>query len=73
MSATADLEAHMAISLSEYLKDSRREFAQVTWPSREMALRLSLFVIILTLVISAFLGALDYLFTYILKTAVIPH
>jgi preprotein translocase subunit SecE len=62
----------MANRISSYFTDVRREFAQVTWPTRQMAVRLAMFVIVLSLVLAAFLGGLDILFTYLLKKLVLP-
>lgn len=62
----------MANKVTQYFIEARREFAQVTWPTREMAIRLSIVVIILSLVLAAFLGGLDIFFTYLLKKLVLP-
>jgi len=62
----------MANRVTQYFIEARREFAQVTWPTREMAIRLALVVIILSLILAAFLGGLDLLFTYLLKAFVLP-
>jgi len=66
-------KAHMANRLTNYFSESRKEFAQVTWPTRDAALRLSAFVIVLSLILAAFLGALDLAFTTALKKLVLPH
>ncbi len=63
----------MANRLSTYITESRKEFAQVTWPTRDAAIRLAIFVVILSLVLAAFLGALDLGFTTALKRLVLPH
>ncbi|MDP2650774.1 MAG: preprotein translocase subunit SecE [bacterium] len=46
-----------------YLKELRREFQRINWPTRGEALKLSLVVIIISLLVAAFLGSLDFVFS----------
>ena len=46
-----------------YLKELRREFQRINWPTRGEALRLSLVVIVISLLVAAFLGSLDFVFS----------
>lgn len=46
-----------------FLKETRGEFLKITWPTRQEAVRLSITVIIVSLVIGAFVGGLDFVFT----------
>lgn len=57
--------------LKSYLQESRQEFRRVNWPSREETIRLTLIVIGMSLVVAFFLGALDFLFSYLLKTFIL--
>lgn len=50
-----------------YLKELRREFQRINWPTRSQALRMSLVVIVISLVVAAFLGLLDFVFSVALK------
>ena len=50
-------------SISKYISETRQEFRNVTWPDRKTAMRLTLFVVIYSILFAAFLGILDYLFT----------
>lgn len=50
--------------VSAYLTEVKEELRQVSWPSRQEATRLTLMVIGVSLLVGAYLGALDYLFTY---------
>jgi preprotein translocase subunit SecE len=59
--------------LIQYLKDSRQELRHVTWPTREQALKLSAFVIVFSLIMAAYLGALDLGLSDALKKLVVPH
>jgi len=53
--------------IKRFFQETRQELRHVNWPTRQEAVRLTTFVVILSLVLAAFLGAFDYLFTYIIK------
>ena len=56
--------------IKTYIGDLRQEFKRINWPSRNEALRMSGVVIAISLVVAAFLGALDFLFVNILEKIV---
>lgn len=58
----------MINKVTTFIKESRQEFDRVDWPSKEDTIRYTIFVIIISLVLAAFLGGLDYLFVGILET-----
>lgn len=45
------------------------ELKKVSWPSRKEALQLTALVVILSLLIGAYIGGLDFIFTNILSLA----
>jgi preprotein translocase subunit SecE len=53
--------------LGEYLKDTRGELKHVTWPSKNQAILFTVIVVVFSIVVAAFLGAFDFLFTMALK------
>jgi preprotein translocase subunit SecE len=53
----------VAFSPVIYLKNSWAELKKVTWPTRQQALLSTARVIVFSIIVSAFLGLLDYLFT----------
>jgi preprotein translocase subunit SecE len=53
-----------------YFKDVRLELTKVTWPKREEVIRLTLLVFACSIVVAAYLGALDYGFTKLLEVMV---
>jgi preprotein translocase subunit SecE len=55
---------------TEYLKDTRGELRKTSWPTREQATNLTLIVLAVTIVMAAFLGALDYVFAQIIRLIV---
>lgn len=61
------LLGNMANKLQSFLLESRREFQRVNWPTREEATRMVILVIVISLTVSVFLGALDFLNLYLLK------
>jgi preprotein translocase subunit SecE len=46
----------------KYFQDTRAELRRVTWPTRDETRTLTTVIVIVTLVMAAFLGILDYLF-----------
>ncbi|PIR07085.1 MAG: preprotein translocase subunit SecE [Candidatus Komeilibacteria bacterium CG11_big_fil_rev_8_21_14_0_20_36_20] len=53
--------------LTAYLKGAREEFAKVVWPSRETAIQHTLIVIVISLAVAIFLGAVDFILTKALE------
>ena len=47
----------------DFLRETRVELDKVVWPSRIQTIRLTVMVIIVTIVVGFFLGGLDYLLT----------
>lgn len=45
-----------------YLREVRVEMAKVIWPKREEVIKLTATVVLISVIVSAYLGALDYLF-----------
>jgi len=54
----------MANKLANYVKGSVQEMKKVTWPTKKEAKEYTLLVVGISLAIAAFLGALDYIFSY---------
>lgn len=50
-------------AIVNYLKETRAELRKVTWPSREEAINLTAIVVVVTIAMAIFLGAVDYLFS----------
>ena len=58
------------MNISQYLKETKSELKQVSWPTRRQALVFTSVVIIFSLVVAAFLGLLDAVFNFLLKLVV---
>ncbi|MEA2088376.1 MAG: preprotein translocase subunit SecE [Patescibacteria group bacterium] len=50
--------------LVKYIYGSYVEMKKVTWPTRPETVRLTMAVILISLVIAAFLGFLDFMFSF---------
>ncbi len=55
----------------DFLKEVRIELKRVTWPTRQQTIKYTLIVIGLSLAVAAFLGGLDFLFSWLLDRFVI--
>ena len=53
-------------ALMRYFKDTRAEMAKVTWPTRQEGLRLSWFVLVVTIISAIVLFGVDSLFASII-------
>jgi len=57
--------------LINYIKDTRNELKHVNWPSRKQTVNFTILVISVSVIVAAFMGFFDVLFTYLLKTFII--
>ena len=55
----------------QFLKEAKAELLKVNWPNRVQARNYTLIVIGISIAVAIFLGSLDYVFGYIIKTFVI--
>ncbi len=49
-------------AIKKYFKKSLEELTKVTWPTKNQAVKLTIIVLIFCVVVSLFLGFVDYLF-----------
>ena len=61
----------MIEKIRKFFEEARQEFRHVNWPTRNEAIRLTTVVISISIGIALFLGACDYLFSYVLKTFIL--
>ena len=55
----------MAMPVS-FFRETRDELKKVVWPTRQETIRLTLVVIIISLIVGIFLGGLDFVFVKII-------
>lgn len=54
----------------EFIKETRSELERVTWPTRKETIRLTQVVIIVSLIVSFYMGFLDFIFNEIFKAII---
>ena len=67
---SASLHVKIATSqmkLVKFLNEVKIELAKVVWPKRDEVVKLTLIVIIISVLIGAYIGALDFIFTKIVE------
>jgi len=57
----------MSGGTTSFFQETRDELKKVTWPTRDEVVRLTGVVIIVSLLIGAYIGGLDFVFTSILQ------
>ncbi|MHB1330583.1 MAG: preprotein translocase subunit SecE [Minisyncoccota bacterium] len=55
----------------QYIKDTKAELVHVKWPTRRQATAFTIFVIVVSLLTSLYLGFFDYLMSLIIRKFVI--
>ncbi len=53
-----------------YLKGSKEELKKVSWPQKKTVINHTIAVIIISVLVALFLGALDFLFSWLVKLAI---
>ncbi len=53
--------------LFNYLRESYKELHKVTWPTKKQTIKYTMVVIGISIFVAAFLGGLDFLFSYVLS------
>lgn len=48
------------MKISQYLKETKAELEEVTWPTKAQTINFTIWVIIISVIVAAFLGALDF-------------
>jgi preprotein translocase subunit SecE len=54
-----------------FIKEAKAELLKVNWPSKQQTINYSLMVVGVSIAVALFLGGLDYIFQYIVKTFII--
>ena len=57
----------MAPNIASYFRETKDELVRVSWPSRHITLKHTLLVVGISLGVAVYLGAADFLFTYLLS------
>ena len=54
-------------ALLTFLTEAKVELSRVNWPSQKEVIRYTLLVVAISLSVAAFLGALDFLFSFLVE------
>ncbi len=57
--------------IKTFLKEAKAELLKVNWPNRQQTTNYTLLVIGISIAVAIFLGSLDYIFGYLLRTFII--
>ncbi|MBI2431142.1 MAG: preprotein translocase subunit SecE [Candidatus Levybacteria bacterium] len=60
----------MMINPITFLLETRDELKKVTWPRQQDIIRLTIVVILISVMIGFFIGALDFIFAKVIETIV---
>jgi len=61
----------MITRIKSFLGEAVMELKRVNWPTRKQTIRLTIVVIIISLLVSALLGLLDFVFAFLLNAYII--
>lgn len=50
-----------------FLREAKVELSRVNWPTQKDVIRYTILVVVISLAVSAFLGALDFLFSFLVE------
>lgn len=59
------------MKITNYVKETRNELRHVSWPTRKQSIAFTIIVIVISLVVAAFLGFFDFIFSLLLTKFVI--
>ncbi len=55
-------------AIIRFFTEAKGELMKVNWPTREQLIRYTVLVVVISLAVAVFLGALDTLFSYLVET-----
>ncbi len=61
----------MFARIGKFFSEAKTELRHVNWPTRQEAIRLTLIVVGISLALAIFLGAFDYLFSFLIKNFIL--
>jgi preprotein translocase subunit SecE len=62
-----DKEMKLPKAIFDFFREVRVELGKVVWPSRDQTIRLTLMVIIVTVIVGFFIGGIDYILAQLTK------
>jgi preprotein translocase subunit SecE len=71
MGHAARTKPTMFARIGKFFNEARVEFRHVNWPTRREATRLTVIVIGIAVGLALFLGAFDYIFSFLIKNFIL--
>ncbi len=59
------------MQIIDYIRESKAEFAHISWPTRHQALGFTVLVVVLSILTAVYLGLFDTLLTTLMKKFII--
>jgi len=53
--------------ISNYILETKEEMKHVSWPTRNETVMFTILVIVISIVVAAYLGLFDYIFSFAIK------
>lgn len=57
--------------LVQFVKEAKTELSKVNWPTKQQTMNYTLLVVGVSLAVAFFLGSLDFVFEYLLRTFIL--
>ena len=61
------------MGIIDYLRETKGELKHVAWPSQKQTIAFTIIVIIISFAVAYFLGAFDYIFTFLLERFILRN
>lgn len=58
---------NLSAETAQFARDIESEAKRITWPSRQETVKSTLAVIVISAIFASFLGAVDYLFSWVIR------
>jgi len=55
------------VNPAKFLSEVKAELLKVTWPTKDEVARLTIIVVLISVIVGAFIGALDFIFTKLIE------
>lgn len=55
----------------QFFREVKSELKKVTWPTRKEAIRWTILVIVVSLIVAAIIGVFDFLFLYLMEKIIL--
>ncbi len=57
----------MANKVTKFFREAKQELAKVTWPSKDELLGSTMVVIVMTFILAAYIGAVDFVLSALIR------